>query len=247
MAEIKIGCGPFLPSRQKYMEQFGCVEVSDAWFDPIPPKTRAKWQAKTPKGFDYLHVAWGWLGRDPLDAKEAPPFKFPKNDFGLMQPTDANRTVWQHVDAQARALGATTVLLKTPPTFAPSENNRANMATFVREIIGEVPYGIAWEPRGFWEVEETAALAKELDIVVVRDVYGEFEMPEPPTEGDASTHTPLRSGRCSVEMTASATRPRSPRSSRKSAASPKRAAGWLAGLCASGGPGGRVSRAHRER
>ncbi|MFT4705523.1 MAG: hypothetical protein ACI81R_003234 [Bradymonadia bacterium] len=185
MAEIKIGCGPFLPSRQKYMEQFGCVEVSDAWFDPIPPKTLAKWQAKTPKGFDYLHVAWGWLGRDPLDAKEAPPFKFPKNDFGLMQPTDANRTVWQHVDAQARALGATTVLLKTPPTFAPSENNRANMATFVREIIGEVPYGIAWEPRGFWEVEETAALAKELDIVVVRDVYGEFEMPEPPTEGDA--------------------------------------------------------------
>lgn len=181
----KIGCGPFPPSRANYTEQFQTVEVSDAWFDPIRPKTLRKWKASAPEGFDHHLVAWGWACLDPLDVDGELPFEFPKTDFGLLQPTDANRAVWNVVDEQARALGAATVLLKTPPTFAPSAQRRADFEAFLRDVVGEVPYRIAWEPRGIWQPEERTAWAKELGVVLVTDPHGDdVRFPEPP-EGDA--------------------------------------------------------------
>jgi uncharacterized protein YecE (DUF72 family) len=185
MTMIKIGCGPFPPSRRAYFERFRTVELSDTWFEPVGDKTLTKWKNKAPEDFDYHLAAWGWLTFDPLDADGTPPFAHPKRDFGLLQPTEANREVWQVIDRQARTLGARSVLLKTPATFAPSTRSRDHLEAFKRDIIGEVPYQLLWEPRGIWDAEERLAWADEYGLTLVVDPHGEDRrFPEPP-EGDA--------------------------------------------------------------
>ena len=60
MTMIKIGCGPFPPSRRAYFERFRTVELSDTWFEPVGDKTLTKWKNKAPEDFDYHLAAWGW-------------------------------------------------------------------------------------------------------------------------------------------------------------------------------------------
>ena len=176
-----IGCGPIPPKRDKYFEQFNCAELSEAMFQEIRYKTLRGWNSDRPEGFDYVLGVHRWLGLEPLDESGPPPMEgFPKGDFGLFASTDANRALWAETAAQAEALAANAVIIRTPPGFSPSEENRANLRTFLADIVGEVPFDFVWEARGLWTTPERQALASELGITIAVDPYDESSMPEPP-------------------------------------------------------------------
>ena len=184
MRKIHIGCGPYPPSRKRYQQRFRCVEVSDTYFGPSRPATLKGWRDEADEGFSFILGAYGFCSFDPLDHKGEFPSDHPVRDFGLLQPTEANRLVWADTHEQALALGAKLVLLKTPPAFSPSQRNRDNLAAFVRDIVGEAPYRLVWEGRGIWQDDEKAALAAEHGMLVVQDPWGESQFPPVP-EGDA--------------------------------------------------------------
>lgn len=184
MRTISIGCGPYPPSRARYQQRFRCVEVSDTYFEPIRVATLRKWREESTEGFSFILGAYGFCSFEPLDHKGEFPSKHKVQDFGLLRPTEANRLVWADTHEQALALGADLVLIKTPPAFSPAQQHRDNLAAFLRDIVGEAPYRIAWEGRGIWEEDEKDALAEEHGMLVVRDPWGEAQFPPIP-EGDA--------------------------------------------------------------
>ena len=180
MPQIITGCGPIPTSRKQYFETFGALELSESWHEPLGTRALRQWREQAGPEFVFVLHAWRWLTLDPLDERTAPPNDLARDQVGLLQPSDANRGLWAEVDRQARDIGAQFVLLRTPPTFSPSDHNRANLRRFLEEIVGDdVPYQIAWEPRGLWEPEDALDVAEEHGLVLARDPWADFEMPEP--------------------------------------------------------------------
>lgn len=187
---LYIGCGPIPPRRGPYFERFSCAELSETMFKPIRYKTLRGWNAERPDGFDYVLGVHRWIGLEPLDEREPPPLDdFAKKEFGLFADTDANRALWAETAAQAEALAANAVIIRTPPGFSPSAQNRDNLGRFLRDVVGDVPYDFVWEARGLWTPADRADLATELGITAVVDPYDESAFPEVPSAASYYTVT----------------------------------------------------------
>lgn len=183
---LLIGCGPLPPKREKYFDQFNCAELSESMFQPIRYKTLRSWNKQRPEGFDYVLGAFRWIGLEPLDARDEPPIEgFKKSEYGLFEDTEANRALWAETAAQAEALAANGVIIRTPPGFTPSESNRKNLTHFVKEIIGDVPYDFIWEARGLWTHEQRTEVATELGITLATDPY---DLPRFPAIPDGNVY-----------------------------------------------------------
>ena len=82
--------------------------------------------------------------------------------------------------AEAReALGASAIVLSTPPKFSPTERNRAALREFA-QVLGSPTCSLAWEPKGVWNAEEIDALCSEHAMIPVRDLTRE-DTPAGPT------------------------------------------------------------------
>jgi uncharacterized protein YecE (DUF72 family) len=178
MPDVLIGCGPLPPKRAKALATFRVAELSEAMNEPIGLKTLERWHADRPAGFEFVLGASKWLTVEPLDVRRAPA-GIDLSAVGLFRVTDANRALWDETRAQADALSADAVLFRSPPGFTPSQTNIESLRAFRREVIGDVPFDVAWEPRGIWSAEEVAGLCDELDMIPVRDPHGEATFPEP--------------------------------------------------------------------
>lgn len=191
MPNVFIGCGPFPPKRNKSVQQFSIVELSEAIIEPIRHKTLRTWNKERPDGFRYVLGAWRWLGVEPLDERGAPPLDFPKSEFGLFRDTEANRAVWAEIRAQADALAADSVFFRTPASFSPSAENLANLKHFRNEIIGEVPFELIWEPRGIWAAEEVAELGETLGFTIAQDPHAHAQFPTPAANAYYAVTAPI--------------------------------------------------------
>lgn len=178
MTTLRVGCGPFPPARRPYMKRFSCVELSETFHNPIGLDALRGWKSNRPAGFDYIPVVWHWLVEDPLDVADPLPEGLVREDLGLLQITPTNRRFWKKTAAQCKAIGARHVLLRTYPSFTPSDAHRDNLRRFVREWVEPEGLRLIWEPRGLWTREEHRALCEELSIVPAIDPWGEDEMPE---------------------------------------------------------------------
>lgn len=80
-----------------------------------------------------------------------------------------------HALAAADVLDARFLVVQTEPSVMPSARNTRLLA----ELVGKLPRErrIAWEPRGLWEDERAEAVARELGLVLVRDVSRELPPP----------------------------------------------------------------------
>lgn len=100
-----------------------------------------------------------------------------------------------HALEVADLLRAGWLLLRTEATVMPTTRTRRALA----ELVERLPEGrrVGWEPRGVWEVEDTAALCAEIGVSLVLDVSRE---PAPP--GDV-IYTRLRAlGRAQISEAA---------------------------------------------
>lgn len=182
MERIVFGCGPIPTRRAGYFEKYTALEISEAYSDLVSGDTLHAWRKEAGSAHRMILNAHRALTLDPMsEPKGEGPLGHPIDEHGLLQVTDANRALWARVDAQARALHASVVLLRTPASFTPSRKNIENLGRFRREVIGEVPYAICWEARGLWEREELDALAEEHNMMLSKDPYEEFEFGTPPS------------------------------------------------------------------
>ena len=93
--------------------------------------------------------------------------------FGHLADTPQVEEAWAATTRAAEALGADTVVLRTPPSFAPGARGRRRLETFVDRRRQE-GRRLVWEPEGLWEPDELSLLARQLDITLLTP---------PPAEG----------------------------------------------------------------
>lgn len=180
MQRCAYGCGPIPTSRKGYFDQNTALEVSEAYHELISGDTLHAWRREAGPELTMVLHANRYLVVDPVDEGGTGPNGDAMSDHGLLRPTDANKRLWAQVDAQARALHANIVTLRTPASFTPTKTNIKNFETFRAEIIGQVPYQVCWEPRGLWDPEEIDEMAAANNMIVARDPYSEFEFLDPP-------------------------------------------------------------------
>lgn len=191
MTDVLIGCGPFPPKRQRFFDTFRVVEITESIMEPIRHNTLQKWDEGRPEGFEFVLGAPRWLSLEPLDERSKPPLGFPRSEFGLFRDTAANRALWAQFREQADALRADTVLVRTPPAFSPSAANLDALRRFRAEVIGDVPFELAWEARGVWQADETAELGAELGLTIVRDPHVEASFPAPVADAYYAVTAPI--------------------------------------------------------
>ncbi len=178
MNSLHSGCGPRPTARRAFFDYCTCCEIFEVSREPMRAATLAELRATAPEGFIYTTFADRWIGLDPLDQRGPAPLDLPKSELGMMRPTAANATLWERTRRQAEAVAADYVYFRPAPSFSPSTANRDALRAFRRDIIGDVPFGIVWEVRGLWDLEDARELAAELDIQVACDPYVDDEFPE---------------------------------------------------------------------
>lgn len=182
MQRLAFGCGPIPTRRKDYFNLHTALEVSETFTSLVSRDTLHAWRKEAGPACTIVLVAHRSLTFDPDDALTAGPLGHPGSEHGFLRDTDANRALWAEVDAQARALHANIVELRTPASFTPTQKNIGRLKTFRKEVIGDVPYQICWEARGLWDDEDRDELAQELDMLTVVDPYVPFTFDPPPPD-----------------------------------------------------------------
>src|SRR3954471_10427260 len=87
---------------------------------------------------------------------------------GELRPTPELDQALEQALAVAREVEARCIVLATPPSITPTDLNRKRLAALAARIPHDA-VTLAWEPRGIWEIDEAAELAKKLELVLVVD------------------------------------------------------------------------------
>jgi uncharacterized protein YecE (DUF72 family) len=156
MPRVHVGQATLKGHLERYAKSFDLLEVKS---DPTPPSVKQlrRLRQQAPEGFLFSLV----LPRKLAELSETP---------AAAALTD--------VRAQAEALAARFVLVRTPATFTPSARARSRLRALVEGLRGAAG-SIAWEPRGIWTDEEIAACAADLDLLAVRDLAEHDPVPGP--------------------------------------------------------------------
>lgn len=169
-----IGCCGFPKARSVYFRTFRVVEVQQTFYDPPRSKTLQRWREEAGPEFIFTMKAWQLIThpassptyrrlRRPLAPEERPL-------AGLFQATSVVERGWAATVEAARALGATVVLLQCPASFTPAPEHLRNLETFL-ERMGEVPFRVAWEPRGNWPDEVIRRICERYSLIHAVDPF----------------------------------------------------------------------------
>lgn len=91
--------------------------------------------------------------------------------FGHFRSTPDVAQAWQVSSICAQAYGASTMVVRTPPSFSPGALSRKRMREFVEAHASE-GISLVWEPAGLWETAQAVAFADELGLEVLAPAIG---------------------------------------------------------------------------
>ncbi|MBO4351387.1 MAG: hypothetical protein J6A01_10640 [Proteobacteria bacterium] len=177
MAEFYCGCSDLPHDRRKFYQIATAIEHRVGLFSPPKARVLKSWaeeasQAKSP--MRTIWVAWQAFTHRPGDIRKGfglklLPGELPSN-LGHFQNTAENKRVWARIKEQAVNVGASRILLETSANFTPSDANKRALAEFVHDWA-EIPENmkLIWHPAGFWEREEAARIASDLNMVLAID------------------------------------------------------------------------------
>lgn len=176
--EIHVGCVdlPARLSRQRYYERLAYLETSATLLGVPKASALQRWRAEAGEQGHVGLVAPQTITHRP-GPKGYPRHKvtLTKEDLAQAGGFRATDLIQREVAALAEAAqlaGASVVLFRSPPDFAPSTANRDNMRVFFRDLASPERFGTAvrvWEPQGLWEPESAARFAGELGLVMACD------------------------------------------------------------------------------
>jgi uncharacterized protein YecE (DUF72 family) len=141
------------------------VEVTTGRDLPPAPRVARRLRASIPREVGFTAQLSRFLWEAP---PEGAPVQGDPSRYGRFEPSDENTALWGRCLDHAAALEAEALLLATPPDFTPSRPNLERLAAF----LGRVPrpgIPLAWEPRGPWEPDRAATVARDLGLVLAVD------------------------------------------------------------------------------
>src|SRR5258706_6743090 len=148
MARPHVGLASLEGDIERYAEKYDFLELRPGDASVPKPATLRSWRRKVPPSFVFSVV-------------------FPKV-VSELKPSPALDAALEQALAVAREVEARCLLIATPPSITPTELNRKRLSALVERIPHDA-VTLAWEPRGIWETEEAAEVARKLDIVLVVD------------------------------------------------------------------------------
>lgn len=171
---VKVGCCGFRGAQAQYEAQFSVVEVQQTFYQPPRLATLERWRAQAPRNFEFTVKAWQLI----THPSSSPTYKRltahlsenERRECGGFQPTAIVHEAWLATRACAEALEAHCVLFQCPASFAPTEQNLANLRAFFLRIKRST-FRLLWEPRGEWPDVLVEPLCRELDLVHVVDPF----------------------------------------------------------------------------
>jgi hypothetical protein len=121
---------------------------------------------------ELVPYAWHYLTYEPSDNIEV----------GSNRSLDANAGTYGHLRGTARdhvwtiskicaeSLGATHIIVRTPPSFSPGSLSRRRFTSFI-ESLGPDDPKVLWEPLGLWSSAQAAMFAAELGVEVLAPAF----------------------------------------------------------------------------
>lgn len=172
---IQIGTVDFPAAKQRVFRDADIVEISNA--REIPPKrqTATKWREAAPARFAYSVQMPRFLFDSPV---EGTPLPGDLREYGAFRVSEENLNLWNRAAQFAEALGASALVLLTPPEFTPTRSHVTAFTRFI-ETVSKENFRIVWEPRGPWEHARAARLARDNKLVLSID-----PLRDSPVEGD---------------------------------------------------------------
>lgn len=174
--DLRIGCCGFPLSLSRYAKIFRVVEVQQTLYQPPLARTLERWRAQVPSAFEFTLKAWQLIThqarsptyrrlREKLSERE-------KREVGAFRLSAPVLRAWERTLECARILGSRVILLRFPARFGPTQENKANLRSFLRKIrcdtrskSEEERLNLVWEPRGEWKAEGVKELCEELSLV----------------------------------------------------------------------------------
>lgn len=171
---LHVGVCGWCRSQDEVLADQRVLEDQKTFYKPPKVETAKRWQDKAPEGFAFTVKAWQLITHPAssptyrkvdLDLSDED-----KDECGYLRDTPTVRDAWKATREIFDALEAAYVLLQCPPSFGPSQDNVANLETFVEEVADRP---LAWEPRGDWEEDpgKIGRLCDRLDLVHATDPF----------------------------------------------------------------------------
>ena len=184
VGEVIVGTCGFSASREKIYSHLDAVEIQRTFYDPRPPESFGKYRAEAPEGFRFTVKAWmlvthGYNKRLWKRLKSPPP-----GHPSVYKPFADVREVWEAwkitIEA-AEAIGAEAIVLQTPASFNPIEENVERLENFLSKADRR-GFAIVWEPRGEWWNPENLELLDRISRDYQVSIAGDFLRGRLPTE-----------------------------------------------------------------
>ncbi len=177
MGRISIGCCGFPVRRDRYYQKFKVVEIQQTFYQPPTLATVKRWREEAPPDFLFTVKAWQLITH-PLTSPTYRRLKQPltdkeKTEAGHLQLTDTVLKAWEETAAIADTLNAPVILLQTPSSFRPEEENIERLYRLIPRIRSPA-WTIAWEPRGNWSPNLIETVCRELNLLPAGDPFGPF-------------------------------------------------------------------------
>jgi len=180
---VKVGTCGFNRSRKLIFSELDVVELQQTFYDPPPTEKLA---AEAPQGFEFTVKAWMLVTHKYTKTlwrriKRRLPGR--RENYGFFQPTEEVEWAWSETVRAARAVGARIIVLQSPASFRPSDQNISNVESFFKRHVNE-GFLLAWEPRGEWweHPHILVRLSSTYGVVIVGD-YLRGRVPEYFPEG----------------------------------------------------------------
>ena len=189
--EILIGCSGFGRQLARYSQDFSLQELENTFFRMPRPAEGRKLKELVPADFTFSLQAWQLITHSPPYTRLGKPPKLAREEkLGHLQLSRDVRAAWKRTVAVAEALAARYVVLRTPTSFAPSQESRDRLSAFV-QTLGPFPFTLVWEPAGAWQANQVFHLCQELKILPAVDPL----LTESPIEAPALTEGPRWMGK----------------------------------------------------
>jgi len=153
--------------RERYFRELSYMELSLLFAGPPKPSTLEKWKV-APRGSLGLVAPWVLTHKTPPKAMRLWTHDATVGPFRDSTPA---RAAIGELRVIAEAVGASCIVFRSPPLFAPSADNRATMQHFFSEVATpeKLAAPIVWVPDGLWEPLAAIHFASELGIACAID------------------------------------------------------------------------------
>jgi uncharacterized protein YecE (DUF72 family) len=163
--KVAIGTIGFPRSRKSALEVVDVVELKSA--HPAPPRKSVGQRWREEAGPEVRFTVQGPASLiDP--PAEHTGLEGDWRAHGGFRQTEENLATWARGLEFAGAVGAEAIVLLTGSSFTPSKTNITGFSSFL-EKCERGGLDLVWEPRGPWEPERAAELARAHDLVLARD------------------------------------------------------------------------------